>query len=532
MINTWSNIQLLLHAQLNSGHYKVWIAPLQAELQNAGSVANLANTVNPALQSSNDDSSDNLSSNLAETPSSCHTLTIYAPTQFVATRVKERYWGAISSAAAKVCGEGINLELKVGRAINPLTAAEVVEPASASCIQQLDENALCQENFASQHLPQVSYASNRGELCPATQMGLPLNYPLPLASCPPQADAQANAANKYSFDSFVVGPCNELAFAAARTLCNEMLHDVNTLFLNSGPGLGKTHLMQAMGHCIKQHANASPLRVACLTAEEFGSRMIAAIRAKETDRFKALYRSVDVLLLEDIHFLQGKEKMQEEVLSTIKYIRDRGGRVVFSSSFAPHELKDLDNQLASRFASGFLAVLEQPCFETRKNLFNVKAKLQHIVLPDPVTEFLAEHVKSDIRRIESCLHNLILHARMLNREISMDLAMNVIKQFSDQDQIIDLESIVRTVCRAFGIQPSDLGSKSRRANLVSARNSIFYLARKHTALTLAEIGQSFNRTHTSVIKGISSLEREISRQTPLGMQLGRTIELIERNSRA
>ena len=531
MTNTWSDIQLLLHAQLNSGHYKVWIAPLQAELQSVSNAANSGNTVNCSQHDANEASC--ATPNEPATP--CRTLRLYAPTSFVATRVKERYWNAITSAASKVCGENINLELKVGRAANPLTAAEIVETASANHDQHFEENLSYQEN-ARQSLngAQNYYSQNSTALNPAAQMGLPLNYPLPLAklNCPPMPEGEAALPTKYSFESFVVGPCNELAFAAARTLCNEVLHDVNTLFLNSGPGLGKTHLMQAMGHCIKQHGNAAPLRVACLTAEEFGSRMIAAIRARETDRFKALYRGVDVLLLEDIHFLQGKEKMQEEVLSTIKYIRDRGGRVVFSSSFAPHELKDLDSQLASRFASGFLAVLEQPCFETRKILFDQKAKLQHVILPEPITEFLAEHVKSDIRKIESCLHNLILHARMLNREISMDLAMNVLKQFAEQNQIIDLDSIVRTVCRAFGIRPDDIVSKSRKANLVSARNSIFYLARKHTSLTLAEIGQSFNRTHTSVIKGISSLEREISRQSPLGMQLGRTIELIERNSRA
>ena len=527
MVNIWSEIQHLLHAQLNSGHYKVWIAPLQAELSpSAGPSSCSPDTV-------------------VDLPSSpAPELTLYAPTEFVATRVKERYLSTIAKAATAVCGKSVNLELKVGRAANPLAAAELpvavspsLEPQPGYAGQQIN----CPSAYG-----QSNYPHSIGALSPAAQMGLPLDYALPLAGACATSRAGQNvgqtmgqnagqgkgALGKYTFESFVVGPCNELAFAAARTLCGEALQAANTLFLTSGPGLGKTHLMQAMGHCIKQDGANTPCRVACLTAEEFGSRMIAAIRAKETDRFKLQYRGIDVLLLEDIHFLQGKEKMQEEVLSTIKYIRDRGGRVVFSSSFAPHELKDLDSQLASRFASGFLAMLEQPCFETRKLLFSQKAKLHHIALPDPVAEYLAEHVRSDVRKIESCLHNLILHARLMNREIGMDLAIKVLEQFAQQDQIIDLDSIVRTVCRAFGMQPDDIVSKSRRANLVSARNAIFYLARKHTPLTLAEIGQRFNRTHTSVIKGIASLEREITRQTPLGMQLGRTIELIEKNSQA
>ena len=154
-----------------------------------------------------------------------------------------------------------------------------------------------------------------------------------------------------------------------------------------------------------------------------------------------------------------------------------------------------------------------------------------MLLPENVAEILAEHIHNDVRRIESCLHNLILHARMLNREISLDLAVDLLEQFADNNEGIDFDSIVRTVCQAFGLKREELASKTRRVNYVSARNAVFFLARKHTDLTLAEIGRALNRTHTSVIKGISSLEREINRGTPQGNQMQRTIELIEKNSR-
>lgn len=465
MKNLWSETQTLLKNQLEHGHYQVWIAPLQAELLKGQGLG----------------------------------LKLFAPTDFVVNRIKERYLSIIGKAASIVAQQDVALEIFRGTASEPLPSAQFETAAPKT------KEPAC---------------GLRSPICQSTQIGLPLNYSVPVL-----------ARQRYSFDSFVVGPSNQLAFSAAKTLCAELQQSVNTLFLTSGPGLGKTHLVQAMGYSLKHNAR-NCCKIACLTAEEFGSRMVAAIRAKETESFKARYRDIDVLLLEDIHFLQGKEKMQDEVLSTIKCIRDRGGRVVFSSSFAPHDLKDLCSQLSSRFCAGFLATIEPPCFETRKAIFTQKASLQHIALPDPVAELLAEHVRSDVRKIESCLHNLILQARLLNQEISIELACSVLKQYASQETLLDFDSILRTVCHIFGLNLEELASKTRRATCVSARNTVFFLARKHTNLTLAEIGQRLNRTHTSVIKGISSLEREISRQTPLGRQLNQTLMMIEKNSQS
>ena len=460
MQNIWSEIQTHLHEQLDPGHFKVWIAPLKAECST--------------------ENSNELS------------LTIFAPTEFVTTRVRERYLNILAKAASVIHGKDIKLELKCGKPENPLPEAV----------------------FTSQPAAQ---ATEDG----AEQVGLPLNFKEQFT--PPLT-------HRYSFNSFVVGPSNELAFSAAKAICGKDIQDVNTLFLSSGPGLGKTHLMQAMLYEMRNEHNHKA-KFACLTAEEFGTRMIAAIKAKDTERFKATYREVDVLLLEDIHFLQGKEKMQDEVLSTIKSIREHGGRVVFSSSFKPQDLKDLDCQLASRFCSGFFAQIAPPCFETRKTIFKEKARIHQVLLPDQVAELLAEHIQNDVRRIESCLHNLILQAKILNRDISLDLAADLLQQFAASNEVIDFESIIRTVCQAYALKQDDLASKTRRANYVSARNAIFFLARKHTELTLAQIGRAFNRTHTSVIKGIASLEREMNRGTPQGLQMTRTIEMIEKNSR-
>ena len=464
MQNLWSQIQTQLGNTLTPGNYKVWIAPLQAELSGSLAAGDLV-------------------------------LHLYAPTEYVALRVKERFFTEICQAACQAAGGRLEVTVACGKPDRPLPA-----------------------------LPPATLPSAAGEAPQAGFAGVPVQIGLPLHF------SEKNTSLRYSFDSFVVGPSNELAYAAAKSICRKDMPDVNTLFLVSGPGLGKTHLIQSIAGSLRSEG-LSRCKVACLTAEEFGSRLIAAIKARDTERFKAIYRDADVFLLEDIQFLQGKEKMQDEVLSTIKSIREHGGQVVFSSSFLPQDLHDLDSQLASRFCSGFFAQITPPCFETRKNIFKQKAGMHRITLADPVAELLAEHVQNDVRRIESCLHNLILQARMLNREISLELAASLLEQYSDQDEPLDFNSIVQTVCRAFGLKREDIASKIRRSDYVSARNAIFFLARKHTDLTLAEIGRAFKRSHTTVIKGISSLEREINRGSPQGRQMLKTIELIEKNGR-
>ena len=470
MTTSWKQIQHSLQERLSPGHYKVWIAPLSAEVQNEGSEI---------------------------------VLRLFAPTEFMAQRIKARYLESIAQAALSVFGQ------------MPVLSVQVVCGASNA---YFDAKALETEM-------NPSGAANKGG---CDQMGLPLEY----APAGGQAAGEAGsteASARYKFDNFIVGPSNELAFAASRSICQEDLA-VNTLFLASGPGLGKTHLLRAAGMELGRRCQRSQCIVEYLTAEEFGSRMVAAIKAKNIDSFKARYRNADVLLLEDIHFFRGKERMQEELLSTIKAIRERGGRVVFSSSFIPRDLTDIDDQLASRFGSGFLAQISRPCLDTRRRIVKAKAMARAVPLTDEVSEMLAAHLTRDVRHIESCLHNLILRARLMNTEITPDLAREVISHYIEQNPALDLSSIIATVCKAFGISQAQLQSKSRKSDFVTARNSVFYLARKHTDCSLQEIGGSLNRAHTTVIKGISALEREINRKSPRGLQISNTLSLIEKNA--
>lgn len=420
-------------------------------------------------------------------------LTLLAPNEFVATWVRERLAGDILQAALQATGRKPDLTVRV--------KPKLVSPGNGDAA------------------PAPVSGNGSGNGAGPRPVGLPGLAARPLAA----------QTWRFSFDDFVVGPCNELAFMAARGLCKGALAS-EQFFLCSAPGLGKTHLMHAIGRQLAQASNRSSLRVAYLTAEEFTTSLVMSIKSSEMDRFRAKFRqNLDVLLLEDIHFLQGKAKVQDELLSTLKALSDRGCKVVYTSSFLPRELSGVDHSLASRFCSGLMASIERPCLETRLRILQSKAASYQVSLPGNVTELLAERLSSDVRQLESCLQNLALKARLLGGGIDLGLALEVLQNYaSAPSPAITLESIIDFACRNFGLTDAELGSKSRKRQVVMARNLACYLARKHTSLSLEQIGVRLNRRHSTVLKAITNVEREIATDTPLGRQLSHTMERIGR----
>lgn len=350
-----------------------------------------------------------------------------------------------------------------------------------------------------------------------SQLLLPIRY-----------DYEHSLEFKHSFDDFVVGPCNKLAMAAAENIIQDNAL-TNMLFLSSCSGLGKTHLTQAVGAAVQEKAKNMPLNVAYVSAETFTSQFVQASKSKDFDRFRQRYSLCDMLLLEDVHFFHGKDKTQEMLLSIIKAIHARGGKVVLTSSFAPRDIEGLDSYLASQFQSGFVASIEKPDMETRFNILVEKSKKLGLILPDTIAELMAKRIDADVRMLESCLQNVVFRAKVLGTEITEDIVYDVIRQVSHTEPNFDLPEIVEMVCKGFGVTRQQLESKSRCQNNVLARNLAFYLLRKHTDLTLDEIGQGFNRRHSTVIKGISSLEEEVSKESPVGRQLNDMIQKIEKN---
>jgi len=413
------------------------------------------------------------------------TLVLRAPNDFVCTWVKERMLGRIRDAAADMLGFAPRVDLGSAQAGAPMLPVEPAAPQRRIVTQQ---------------------------------MGLPMAHALP---------TQTVHNWRHQFDDFIVGPCNNLAYVASKSFCQDVVGS-DQLFLCSAPGLGKTHLAQAIGSEIARQTNRQHLRVCYLSAEEFSSQLVMAIKAKAVEQFKTRFRSdVDLLLLEDVHFLQGKEKMQDELLNTLKSLQNQGRRVVMTSTFLPRELADIDPNLTSRFAQGFMAVINKPDHQTRLSIIDAKARAAQVSMPGSVAELLATRITSDVRQLESCLKNIFLKSRLLNMDISMDLVWDILQNYDLGGGSIDLDKIISFVCQAYGFGFDDLCSKSRKRDRVVARNTAFYLARKHTDLSLVDIGRRFNRKHSTVIKGIASVEQEVARKTSLGNQIARTINQLQ-----
>ena len=481
MENAWQSIRQNLANIIQDNLFKVWIAPLEADFDG-------------------------------------QTLTLKALNEFVCKFVRSRFQGQILQAAAQALGR--EPEIKI-MALRKKSGSPDGEAAS--------ESAAGDAGPVSPAQPMLPAAPLYPAITAARQAELPVRWGEPGT---PSGRVCLRRNWRFSFDDFIVGPCNDLAFAAARGLCRQersRLGSPDLLFLCSAPGLGKTHLMQSVGAGLIQASNLSAPRVEYLTAEEFATSLRQALRSGDIDRFKARFRESDVLLLEDVHFLQEKEKTQHEVLATLSALLERGSRVVLSSSFALPELRKMDSQLFSRLSSGLIAAIERPDLETRRRIIRHKAASAQVLLSDDVTDYLAESINSDVRQIESCLRNLALKASLLRKVISLDMAREVVGNYLGSVTVVTWAEIVRQVCAAFGISTAQLSSKSRKAEYVQARNAVYCLARKHTDLSLQDIGKRLGgRTHSTVIKGITAAEREISRQSHSGRQFAGAIAAIER----
>jgi chromosomal replication initiator protein len=470
-------------------------------------------------------------------------LTLSADNGFAVSWISSRYKEAIEQVVRQVSDREVPVRIvcavqsrgngAAGRATERVALQPVATSAREGSVQSLGSTvaitgtAIGEDGRIERLVPQRAY---QRPLPLPTTTSLPMAVPMDRTTgSRPEAGWNGAGSWRYSFKDFVVGPSNELAFSAARSICRHQLF-TDQFYVCSAPGLGKTHLLQAIGQELSTNGGPKQgrVRLAYLTAEDFACRMVMALKQREMETFKAGFRDgVDVLLLEDIHFLQGKEKTQEELLATVKSLRSLGKKIVFTSSFLPKELPKLDSLLASQFCDGFMAVIDKPDFATRMRILENKARVFQVQIPHDVNELFANTIHSDIRLLENCLQNLVIKARLMNQHINRDLALEVLQHYAPTTPKPDLEKITAFICRSFNLSHDSLRTKSRKKEYVLARNTIFYLARKHTELSLKNIGEAFNRKHSSVIKGITKVELEMSRQSTVGRQVDRLIQTLE-----
>ncbi|MBW2058726.1 MAG: chromosomal replication initiator protein DnaA [Deltaproteobacteria bacterium] len=333
---------------------------------------------------------------------------------------------------------------------------------------------------------------------------------------------------RFTFDRFVVGPCNRFAYQAARAVATQGRSNYSPLYLYGESGLGKSHLSGAIGNFIR--SNEPDTRIVYVTAEEFVNEMISAIRRNEMWEFKEKYRKrCDILFIDGVHFFSGKEKTQAEVCHTLDHLYNSGKKVVVTGAVSPHELGYMTEGLRSRLGSGLVVDIQPPDFETRKRILRHKAAFDGVVLPDEVVEFLASRISGSIRRLEGLLINLMAKSSLLFRPINLELAQEVTGSFQvAENRQITIESIQKLVAHQYHLEVEQLVSPSRRKSICHPRQLAMYLSRKFTTQSLEAIGKAFCRDHASVIHSIGVVEREIQEKPKINRELEFLVEKLRR----
>jgi len=318
--------------------------------------------------------------------------------------------------------------------------------------------------------------------------------------------ASAGLNPRYTFDTFIVGPSNQFAHAACRAVAEAPSRSYNPLFIYGGVGLGKTHLMHAVGHYVLQHD--SGLKLTYISSERFMNEMINAVRYDRILDFRERYRSVDVLLVDDIQFVSGKEGTQTEFFHTFNALYDAQKQIVLSSDRPPNEIPALEERLRSRFEWGLTADIQSPDLETKVAILKRKAEAEAVPLPDNVAIYIAGRIKSNIRELEGSLIRLIAYASLTGREISLDLTREVLKHVLEQDdKAITIESIQKFVADYHQLKTADLKSRNNSKSVAMPRQVAMYLCKTLTQASLPEIGKSFGgKHHSTVIHSIKKVE--------------------------
>lgn len=314
---------------------------------------------------------------------------------------------------------------------------------------------------------------------------------------------------KYTFDSFVVGNSNRFAHAAALAVAEAPATAYNPLFIYGGVGLGKTHLMQAIANEIL--VNNRNAKILYVTSEKFTNQLINAIKDGKNEMFRNKYRNIDVLLIDDIQFIAGKEMIQEEFFHTFNTLHENGKQVIISSDKPPKDIKLLQDRLKSRFEWGLIADISNPDYETRLAILRKKAQLENIIIDDEILSDIATKIDSNIRELEGVLNKLIANASLTNGQITIEMAEKAINDVvTKKDKVLSLELIQETISKYFNITVEELKGVKRSNDVTFPRQIAMYLCRNVAQLPLTKIGEGFGkRDHTTVIHACTKIEKEI-----------------------
>ncbi len=349
--------------------------------------------------------------------------------------------------------------------------------------------------------------------------------PLPLASAAHERSMGLNA--RYTFDNFVIGPANRHAHAYSHAVAETPAKVYNPLFIYGGVGLGKTHLMQAICHEIKKRSPAHKIHY--VTSERFTNELIDAIQHKSTAAFRQNYRGVDVLVIDDIQFIGGKESTQEEFFHTFNVLYDAHKQIIISSDRPPKEIANLQDRLVSRFSWGLTTDIQPPDLETRVAILKKKIEREPVNVPDEVIFFIAQLIKTNIRELEGALIRTIAYSLLEEKPITLELAKEVLKDLlKEPKKLITVDFIQRCVAEEFGLTLHDLKTRRRTRHIVVPRQVAMYISRELTDLSLPEIGEYFGgKDHTTVLHSINKIKEQMTRDEALKEKIDTIIQLIK-----
>lgn len=400
------------------------------------------------------------------------TLTIYAPNRFVLDWVREKYLNRINELLVEICGdEAPELRFDVGS--KPILNAQAASAPAAT-----EASASVPQQAAEKQQPKPEKAAVE----PA-----------------PKSGYKSNIKENYTFDSFVEGKSNQLAKAAATQVADNPGSAFNPVFIYGGTGLGKTHLLHAVGNGIM--ANKPDAKIVYMHSERFVQDMVKALQNNAIEEFKRYYRSVDALMIDDIQFFANKERSQEEFFHTFNALLEGNQQIILTSDRYPKEIEGVEDRLKSRFGWGLTIAIEPPELETRVAILMKKAQQSKINLPHEVAFFIAKKLRSNVRELEGALNRVIANANFTGRPISIDFVKEALRDLlALQDKLVTIDNIQRTVAEYYRIRVSDLLSKRRSRSVARPRQVAMALSKELTNHSLPEIGDAFGgRDHTTVL---------------------------------
>ncbi|MDF1524956.1 MAG: chromosomal replication initiator protein DnaA [bacterium] len=420
-------------------------------------------------------------------------LLLEAPHSFIKDWVEENYISTLTKIAQTITGENISVRIQVNEALAPLSEG-------------------------TQQTPDPTVVE------PPPQPAAP-------APTAPQVNNHSALNPKYTFDTFVVGSSNQFAHAATLAVAEHPARSYNPLFIYGGVGLGKTHLMHAIGHLAKERD--PKVHLCYLSSEQFMNELINSLRFDRMPQFREKFRNMDILLVDDIQFIAGKERTQEEFFHTFNSLFDSHKQIVVSSDKFPREMPDLEERLRSRFEWGLIADIQAPDLETKIAILEKKADISGITLPQGVALFLAENTGSNIRELEGYLQRVTAFAAFAKtKTISMDLVQEALKNLLEQKKkVITVEEIQKNIAAFFSTKVSDMKSKKKNKAFIKPRHTAMFLTRQLTNLSLPEIGRHFGgRDHSTVLHAIQKVDNIAKNNQDFQDTLDRLIKELEGNN--